>query len=96
MTLPSVATPQEYTYDPVNLLKTLKDARGNTVASATYDASGRVLTETDAVGSTKSYTYNLALRTTTTTHPDTGVEVVEQDPQGNVVRRVDGLNRTWL
>jgi YD repeat-containing protein len=93
VTYPSVATAAQYTYDPVHLLKTYQDPRGNTAASTVYDAAGRLQSVTDIDG-TISYAYNTVARTTTITNPDTGVEVIETDVQGNVVRKVDGLNRT--
>ncbi|MFN0164890.1 MAG: hypothetical protein ACKV22_00545 [Bryobacteraceae bacterium] len=64
-----------------------------TAATTAYDGSGRLQSVTNIDGTT-SYAYNVAARTTTITYPDTGVEVIETDAQGNVVRRVDGLNRT--
>lgn len=93
VTYPSVATPAQYTYDPGHLLKTARDMRGNLTASVVYDAAGRVQSETDAAGHTRTYAYDVAARTTTITNPDTGVEVIETDARGNVVRKVDGLNR---
>ncbi|MBL8175745.1 MAG: hypothetical protein JNK48_13810 [Bryobacterales bacterium] len=92
MTYPGIATAAQFTYTGGHLLADYRDPRGVLASTRTYYPDGRLQSVTEA-GQTTQYAYNLALRTTTTTNPDTGVEVVEQDGQGNVVRRVDALNR---
>lgn len=49
----------EYTYDASHRLLTLKDPRGNTHVTNTYDANGRVATQTQADGTTYQFAYTL-------------------------------------
>ncbi|MGJ5817560.1 RHS repeat-associated core domain-containing protein [Paludibaculum fermentans] len=93
VTYPSLTAPSGYTYDPGHLLKTETDPRGNVAGTTIYDAAGRLQSVTDAAGNTTQYAYDVANRKTTTTNPDTGVEEVISDANGNVLSRKDGLNR---
>jgi RHS repeat-associated protein/uncharacterized repeat protein (TIGR01451 family) len=77
--LPGISTPVAYSYDSTHLILTIKDARGNTAASATYYDDGRLESETDAVGNTTSYAYDLTSNTITTTYPDSGVQTETYD-----------------
>ncbi|QOY86405.1 RHS repeat-associated core domain-containing protein [Paludibaculum fermentans] len=93
VTYPSLATPSGYTYDPGHLLKTETDPRGNVAGTTIYDAAGRLQSVTDAAGNTTQYAYDIPNRKTTITNPDSGVEEVISDANGNVLSRKDGLNR---
>src|SRR5262249_9597605 len=55
----------QYTYNQHRLLTT-GDARGNAARTSTYDAAGRLATDTDAMNNVTHYTYDLATRTNTT------------------------------
>jgi RHS repeat-associated protein len=82
-----------YTYSQHRLLTTV-DPKGNPARTSTYDANGRLATDTDALGNVTSYTYNLATRTNTTTYPDTGVVTEVLDPRGLVLSETDPLGHT--
>jgi RHS repeat-associated protein len=94
VTLPGVATPTNYQYDGSHLIQTIIDARGNTAARATYFADGRLESETDAVGNTSQYAYDLANRVTTITNPDGGIETRTVDSYGKVLQSTDALGRS--
>src|SRR5262249_10316154 len=91
--LPSIATPVTYSYSADHLLTGGNDRRGNS-ATSTYFPDGRLQSITDAANQTTSYSYNLATNTTTMMYPDGGTEIRQNDAAGNLIRRVDGLNRT--
>jgi YD repeat-containing protein len=92
--LPGATQPVTYIYDASHLIQTIVDARGNAVAAAIYYADGRLASETDAVGNTTSYRYDLATHTTTTTFPDAGVRTQTFDTYGKVISDTDPLDRT--
>jgi RHS repeat-associated protein len=95
VTYPSITTPATFTYDPGHYLKDYRDPRGNIANSQTYFPDGRLRASTDAAGNTTQYAYSASpsSRITTITHPDGGIEEIEQDAQGNTIRRKDALNR---
>jgi RHS repeat-associated protein len=84
-----------YTYADHRLLTTV-DPRGNPARTSTFDDSGRLLTDTDALNNTTSYAYDLATRTTRTTNPDTGVLTQVFDERGLVLSETDPLGRTTI
>lgn len=93
--LPGIATPLQYEYASGHFFLKGIDARGNVEATNTYYADGRLQSMTDAMGKTTSYTYDLATRTTTTTHPDnTGTTIETRDANGMVLSTTDPLGRT--
>ncbi len=57
-----------YTYDDQHRLLTIVDANDHTVATNTYDSSGRVSHQTDARGHATDYTYNPYAGTTYVTN----------------------------
>ena len=72
-----------YTYVTGGRLASVIDPRGNTVKQITYDANGRVASQTFADGGTETYTYQLSGTIVTNT--------VIRDPLGNVTsKRFDG------
>jgi RHS repeat-associated protein/uncharacterized repeat protein (TIGR01451 family) len=93
-----------YTYDPTHLLTSETDPNGNPPATSTYDPAGRLQSITvhpDLNTSfTTSYAYSFTtdgsgnpVSVTTTTNPDGGIETVQTNLAGDVVQRVDALNR---
>jgi len=82
-----------HTYADHRLLTTI-DPRGNPARTSTYDLSGRLATDTDALGNVTSYAYELAARTTRSTQPDTGVITQVYDDRGLVLSETDPLGRT--
>jgi RHS repeat-associated protein len=91
---PGLTTPTNYEYDTDHLITEIIDARGNSAAVASYDTDGRLISETDAVGNTTTYSYTLSTRTTTITHPDGGVQTIVANSQGRTLSDTDPLNRT--
>lgn len=89
---PGVADPVRYEYAPGHLLTKEIDPRGGST-SATYFPDGRVQSETDRMGNTTQYAYDLGTRTTTTTYPDGGMMVRTDDTFGNPVSITDQLGR---
>jgi len=83
-----------YRYATAHVIQTIIDARGNTAASATYFPDGRLQSETDAVGNTTRYAYDLDAHTMTVTNPDGGVVMRVNDAYGKVTQEIDPLGRT--
>ncbi len=92
--LPDVPAPVAYTYDGDHRFLSGIDPRGHAVASMSYDAEGRLVAQTDALGYTTTYAYDLNGRITTTTLPDGGVHLAVQDDAGNAILATDPLGRT--
>ena len=74
----------------INLTPTTPNT--NPKYSATYDASNRVLTETDPNNNVTRYQYNNALRTITVTTPEGIINTTKHNRHGEVESIVDGLN----
>ena len=72
----------QYEYDAAGRM--VRTNRGGRVSSATYDQSGRRLTETDEMGRTTSYAYPSELQTVTTL-PGGGTRVVTRNAEGATV-----------
>jgi YD repeat-containing protein len=100
VTLPGIADPVQYRYAAGHRITTIIDARGNQAAQASYDADGRLASETDAVGNTTGYAYDRATGTTTVTNPDGGHEVYAYDeqtyPQGTTPRVAVNMTNATL
>jgi len=80
-----------YAYDANHRLVSLVDARGITVLTNGYDASGRLVASGDAFGLVTGYTHDLQNRLSYTTNRLGYVTIREFDTYGNVVREVDPL-----
>jgi RHS repeat-associated protein len=92
---PGVALPAAYTYDATHLLKSETDARGNST-STQYYPDGRVQSVTNGMNNTTSFVYTLnadGTTTTTTTFPDTGVQVTVANNFGKPLSINDPLHR---
>ncbi|HEX3526937.1 MAG TPA: Ig-like domain-containing protein, partial [Thermoanaerobaculia bacterium] len=93
--LPDIETPLLYEYASGHFFLKGTDARGNTEATTTYYADGRLQSVTDATGKTTDYAYDLATNTTTITHPDnTGTTTERYDANGLLLSTTDPLGRT--
>jgi RHS repeat-associated protein/uncharacterized repeat protein (TIGR01451 family) len=92
--LPDVDSPLRYTYDASHLLLTAVDARSNQAARATYYPDGRLESETDALGNTMRYAYDVSAGTTTITNPDGGRSTSRRNTAGLLLSQTDPLGRT--
>jgi len=92
--LPGVVTPVVYHYNPDHFFLGVDDPRGVTAATATYYPDGRLKSETDAVGNTFQYIYDVEDRATTVTNPDGGTETTAYDGWGKPLSHTDPLSRT--
>ncbi len=93
VTLPGLTNPVTYTYDTSHLFLGAVDPRGNSIIVDTYYLDGRLQSETDALGNTFQYTYNLSTHTTIVTNPDSGVITSTYDAYGMLLSRADPLGR---
>jgi RHS repeat-associated protein len=92
----------EMTYDAAHRLTTRKDRLGS-VSTFTYHApTGRVQTETDALGNRTAYTYTAQVQGSFTffnltkiENPDGTTTSYEYDPRGNPTTVTDRLGRAW-
>lgn len=91
--VPELDTPTTYTYDQDHHFLSAFDPRGNPAVIATYNANGRLERETNALGETTHYAYDLSTQTTTTTNPDGGIVKQSFNPTGQVLAEVDPLGR---
>jgi RHS repeat-associated protein len=92
--LPGMSTPISYTYAAGHFFRNSTDPRGNTEASSTYHADGRLASLTDALGNTTRYDYDLAENKTTLTYPDGGVATFKYAANGLLLSETDPLNHT--
>lgn len=92
--LPGMSAPISYTYAPGHFFRNSTDPRGNTEASSTYHADGRLASLTDALGNTTRYDYDLAANKTTLTYPDGGVAAFKYAANGLLLSETDPLNHT--
>ncbi len=83
-----------HSYDPDHRLIRSVDGRGNPARVTTFDANGRLETDTDAMGRVTGYTYDIPARITRRTNPDTGLVVQTFDPRGLLLSETDPLGRT--
>ena len=93
--LTSVTDPQgkttTYTYDAQGLLASITNQDGKTIVSNTYDSSGRVVQQLNALGGTASFSYANG----TTTYTDPAGNQWQDVYSGNVlVERVDPAGDT--
>ncbi len=81
-----------FTYDGAHRIVTHVDAKGVTVVTNAYDATGRVAQQTDGAGHVTTYVYGVdATGTTTTITPPSGHTVTHvYDRAYNLVQVVDG------
>ena len=94
VSLPGVATPLSYHYDPTHLFLDAIDPRGNALITDTYYPDGRLESETDALDNIYHYAYDLAARTTTLTDPDGGTVTSTSDSYGKLLSQTDPLGHT--
>ena len=89
--LPGVASPLVYHYDASHFFLDAVDPRGNTLIIDTYYPDGRLESETDALGNTWNYAYDVNAHTTTITNPDNGAVVSVSDDFGKLLSQTDPL-----
>jgi YD repeat-containing protein len=110
VTYPNTSQPSTYTYDTNHLYLSGIDARGNPLPVTTYfgptdtdpnglPLNGRLESESDALGETTGYAYNLATNTTTVTYPadasgNVGTATMVYDSYGMLLSNTDPLNNT--
>jgi RHS repeat-associated protein len=92
--LPGVEEPVKYTYNADHHFLGVEDPRGFVAATATYYPDGRLQSDTDALGNTYWYEYDLDAHTTTVTNPDGGKITDMHDAHGNLLSHTDPLSRT--
>ena len=80
-----------YSYDANHHLTAITDSRGVQPIRNTYDASGRLISTTDAFNRTISYTHNISGRQETITDRLGNATLYEYDDRGNVLRVTDPL-----
>jgi RHS repeat-associated protein len=78
-----------FTYNGAHGLLTITDPLGRQPIRNDYDAGGRLIRHTDALGKTIEYTHDVDGRRETVTDRTGGVRVFEYDERGNVVSTVD-------
>jgi RHS repeat-associated protein len=95
--LASVTNPKNetttYNYSATGYLTSIVNPAGQTQASFTYDAVGRVASQTDSEGYVLGYSYDALNRRTGITYPDGSAETFSYDKL-DLVTHVDRLNRT--
>lgn len=91
--LPDIENPVQYEYQSGHFLIKEIDPRGAST-SATYDAEGRLATETDRMGNVVKFTYNMTLNTVTYTYADGGTIVRTHNSLGDPISIRDQLGRT--
>ena len=89
----------QYTYlgDPAHFLDTIVDPRGKTVFDAEFDADGRLISSTDAVGNSVQTDYDAANLTETVTDGSGNPTTTTFDARGNVLSVTDphGTTRSF-
>lgn len=93
VSLPGVANPITYSYEN-HYFTGAVDPRGNPIIVDTYYPDGRLESESDALGNTWHYAYDLTTRTTTVTNPDGGTVISRYDDYGMLLSRTDPLGHT--
>ena len=83
-----------YEYDSNGNPTAIKDLFHQTLATFTYDRSGNVLTQTDALGRTTTFTYDSLNRLLSQTDAKNGVVTFTYDSQGNVLSINDQRGNT--
>lgn len=84
---------ERFEYDEGGLLLTREDARGHIVLTNTYDANGRVLTQTDGLENLTKYAYSgSGLITTTTVTDARGFTTVYEYRSGILATRTEAAN----
>jgi RHS repeat-associated protein len=78
-----------YSYDSNHRLLTMKDPRGIQPVRNDYDASGRLISSTDAFGKVITYVHDLTNRTETVTDRLGNPTTFVYDDRGNVLRKTD-------
>jgi RHS repeat-associated protein len=90
----AAAATTSFTYDPATLgQNSIIDPNGNPTTS-TFDGDGNVLTTTDPLGRTTSYSYNSFDEVTQTVSPAGEVSSATYDAQGNILSSSDPTGQT--
>ncbi len=94
VSMPDVVEPLGYAYYADHFFKSATDPRGNRIILDSYYPDGRLQSETDALGNTTTYAYDLAGRITAIGNPDGGVSTSIYDAFGKVIGQTDPLGNT--
>lgn len=82
-----------YTYNADGLMLTHTDPRENTIVTNTYDGAGRVLTQTDGLGRTTTFTYSGTVPFTSTVVEDPrGFTTKYEYVHGALAERIEAAN----
>jgi RHS repeat-associated protein len=87
----------QYTYDQPGRRIQVTNAVGmpeQVISTSTYDALGRVTSQTDGNGNLTTMTYDPVGRLRTVKHPNGGTETFTYDAAGQLIAHTDELNRT--
>jgi RHS repeat-associated protein len=79
-------------YDPVTNKITKVTNKGGQITTFVYDQRGNLLSTTNALNETTSFTYNASGLVTSVTDPLGHTSRVEYDAQGNISAQIDPLN----
>lgn len=91
-----LVTTNTYRADRPHYLDELRDPLGNRAVKAEYDAAGRLIATTDALGDRSEQAYDPDRFTETMADAMGNVTTLVYDPRGNVVRETNPLGRTTL
>src|SRR5437016_6288285 len=84
---------RHYLY-PESAVEPIQDPRGITAIRNTFDATGRLISSTDANGKSVTYIHDLNGHTETIVDRLSSTNVLTYDTKGNVTQSVNALNQT--
>ena len=87
----NLSSSYSYYPDPAHYLNTITDSLGHQAARYEYDANGRLMAFTNALGDRFEQAYNPAAFSGTFTDANGNVTQLFYDAQGNLIREVDPL-----
>jgi YD repeat-containing protein len=90
-----LANVTQFTYDANHYLDQIQDPLGRLPLRNVYDASGRLLSTTDASGNTVQYNANLAANQEQVTDRLGHVTIYTYNDRGDVTQKVDATGATW-
>ena len=85
----------QFSYDGDHYLSQIQDPLGRLPVRNDYDASGRLLSTTDATGNTVHYTPNLSANQEAVTDRLGHVTLYTYDQSGDITQKVDATGAVW-